>query len=102
LLLLAALIYWRSASTGYQLVLAPEGVASTAVDYTAFLAPLLFWLGAGLVTIRLGRALLRRAGSWLPKMLSPLSGRLSTLTSSSLIRQRSRLASGMALIAIAA
>lgn len=102
LLLLAALIYWRSASTGYQLVLAPEGVASTAVDYTAFLAPLLFWLGVGLVTIRLGRALLRRAGSWLPKMLSPLSGRLSTLTSSSLIRQRSRLASGMALIAIAA
>lgn len=102
LLLLAALIYWRSASTGYQLVLAPEGVASTAVDYTAFLAPLLFWLGAGLLTIRLGRALLRRAGSWLPKMLSPLSGRLSTLVSSSLIRQRSRLASGMALIAIAA
>lgn len=101
-LVLATLIYWRSASTGYQLVLAPEGVASTAVDYTAFLAPLLFWLGAGLLTIRFGRFLLRCSGSVLPRLLSPLSGRLATSVGSSLIRQRSRLASGMALVAIAA
>lgn len=101
-LVLAALTHWRSASTGYQLVLAPEGVASTAVDYTAFLAPLLFWLGAGLLTIRLGRLLLRSSGSLLPPMLSPLSGRLATLVGSALIRQRSRLASGMALVAVAA
>ena len=39
LIMLAGAIYWRSASTGYQVVLAPEGVAATAVDYTAFLAP---------------------------------------------------------------
>ncbi len=100
-LVLAALIYWRSASTGYQLVLAPEGVASTAVDYTAFLAPLLFWLGGGFLTIRLGRVVLRCSGSLLPRLLSPLSGRLATSVGSSLIRQRSRLASGMALVAIA-
>ncbi|XKM43595.1 hypothetical protein A4U53_039225 (plasmid) [Rhizobium ruizarguesonis] len=39
LLVLAAAFYWRSAASGYQVVLAPEGVAATAVDYTAFLPP---------------------------------------------------------------
>ncbi|NEK55465.1 ABC transporter permease, partial [Rhizobium leguminosarum] len=43
LLALAAALYWRSAASGYQVVLAPEGVAATAVDYTAFLAPVLLW-----------------------------------------------------------
>lgn len=33
LIALAALSYWRSAAGGYQVVLAPEGVAATAVDY---------------------------------------------------------------------
>ena len=46
--------------TGYQLVLAPEGVAAVSVDYSAFLAPLLFWLGMGLLAIRLTRLSLRR------------------------------------------
>ena len=46
----AGLFFWQSASTGYQIVLAPEGVAATSVDYKAFIAPALFWLGMALLT----------------------------------------------------
>ncbi|MCH4554266.1 hypothetical protein MKW35_16725, partial [Aestuariibaculum sp. L182] len=48
LILSAAAIFWHSAAHGYQVVLATEGVAATAVDYTAFAAPILFWLGSAL------------------------------------------------------
>lgn len=53
LIALSALIFWRTWSTGYQVVLAPEGTPSSSVDYPAFLAPLLLWLGLGLLTVRL-------------------------------------------------
>ena len=46
-------LFWQSASTGYQVVLAPEGVSQTAVSYQAFLAPLCSLVGSGLLTFRL-------------------------------------------------
>ena len=101
LLAIAALVYWRSAAAGYRLVLAPEGVAATAVDYTAFLAPLLFWTGSGLLTYRLTRLALLHSSSWLPAAVRPFSGRLAPLVAASLARQRERLAAGTALVAIA-
>ncbi len=65
LLAVAAVIFWRSAGTGYQVVLAPEGVAAAAVDYTAFLAPLALWIGGGLLAARLCRlALGRGSAAW--------------------------------------
>ena len=42
-----AVAFWYSAASSYQVVLAPEGVAQAAIDYTAFLAPVCLWLGAG-------------------------------------------------------
>lgn len=42
---IAFLEYWRAAGTGYQVVLAPEGVPQISVHYEAFIAPL-FLLGA--------------------------------------------------------
>ena len=101
LLAIAALVYWRSAATGYQLVLAPEGVAATAVDYTAFVAPLFFWIGAGLLTLRLTRFALSHSTSWLPAAIKPFAGRLAPLVAASLARQGRRLAAGAALVAIA-
>lgn len=101
LLLIAAAIYWHSASTGYQVVLAPEGVAAAAVDYTAFLAPLLFWTGSGLLILRLAGAALRVGGPALQWALSPLAGRLKAPVAAALSRQHRRLASGAALVALA-
>ena len=101
LIALAALIFWHSASTGYQVVLAPEGVATAAVDYTAFLAPLLFWTGCGLLILRLSDAALRNGRSVLKVLLAPLSARLADTAAASLSRQHRRIARGTALVALA-
>jgi putative ABC transport system permease protein len=101
LLALAAMVFWRTRSTGYQIVLAPEGVAGAAVDYTALLAPLLFWIGAGLLTVRLCAGALARGRSVLAHALAPLARRLSAPVAASLSRQHHRLARGMALAALA-
>ena len=101
LLAVAAAIYWHSASTGYQVVLAPEGVAAIAIDYTAFLAPLLFFAGSGLLALRLAGLALRHGRSLFQKMLVPLAGRLASPVAAALSRQHGRLAAGSALVALA-
>ena len=101
LIALAALIFWHSASTGYQVVLAPEGVASVAVDYTAFLAPLLFWTGCGLLILRLAGAALRNGRPALQWLLAALNPRLSGIIAAALSRQHRRIARGTALVALA-
>ena len=101
LLALAALIFWHSASTGYQVVLAPEGVATAAVDYTAFLAPLLFWTGCGLLILRLAETALRNGRTVLKMLFAPLSTRLSGPIAAALSRQHRRIAEGTALVALA-
>lgn len=101
LLATAAAIYWHSASTGYQVVLAPEGVATIAVDYTAFLAPLLFFAGSGLLALRLAGLALRHGRSLFRTMLVPVAGRLASPVAAALSRQHRRLAAGSALVALA-
>jgi putative ABC transport system permease protein len=101
LLAVAAIIFWRTAQSGYQIVLAPEGVAAVSVDYWAFLAPLFFWLGMGLLALRLTRLALRRAQLPLTVAIRPLSGSLATLIVSALARQPRRIAAGVGLSALA-
>ena len=100
-LLAAGAIYWHSASTGYQVVLAPEGVSSIAIDYTAFLSPLLFWIGGGLLASRLCRIGLSRGRGGLAMLMAPLSGRLASPVAATLSRQSGRLGAGAALAALA-
>lgn len=99
----AAAIFLRSASSNYQVVLAPEGVTATAVDYTAFLSPLLFWVGAVLLTIRLSSAALRRAGPALATGIekSGLADATAPSIAASLRRQHQRIGGGIALVALA-
>ena len=97
----SAAVYWHSASTGYQIVLAPEGVAATSVDYTAFLAPLFLWTGCGLLTLRLVGIVLRKGQVALRTILVPLAGRLAAPVAAALSRQHARLAAGAALVALA-
>jgi putative ABC transport system permease protein len=101
LIALAALSYWRSAAGGYQVVLAPEGVAATAVDYTAFLTPLLLWLGLGLLAIRVSRLVLTRGRAILATLLRPVAGRLSGVIAATFSRQSRRLTAGIAMAALA-
>lgn len=100
-LALAALVFWQSASTGYQIVLAPEGVPATAVDYKAFIAPALFWIGSALLTIRLCSTVISVNGKLLRAMIKPLAGRLSPVVAASLSRQTRRITLGVAMTALA-
>lgn len=97
LLLIAGLSFWRSAASGYQLVLAPEGVAQASVQYEAFLAPLALWLGSGLLATRLLGLLLRPRP--LGRALRPV-GPLSLVVAAALSRQRGLLARGALLVAL--
>ncbi len=101
LLALAAIMFWRTAGIGYELVLAPEGVAQVSVSYEAFIAPLFLWIGSALLIMRLGQLYLARGAQSFTRLARPLAGNLSGVVFASLSRQRLRLAQGMALIALA-
>ncbi len=101
LLAVAALLFWRVANGGYQVVLAPEGVAATSVDPTAFLVPLCLWVGAGLLALRGASGLLALARPGLAAALSPVAGRMALPVAASLVRQRRRIARHAALATLA-
>ena len=101
LLTVAAAIFWQTAASGYQIVLAPEGVAAVSVDYWAFLAPLLFWLGMGLFALRLTRLALRRTRPPLIAALRPVAGSLAALIVSALAHEPRRVATGVGLCGLA-
>jgi putative ABC transport system permease protein len=101
LLVVGAGVYWLVASSGYQVVVAPEGVPQTSVHYEAFLAPLCLWVGAGLLAMRLTRLLLTHGRALLTRALKPLAADLSPLVAASLDRQRDMLARGTVMVALA-
>ena len=86
-LAVAGVAFWSTASTGYQVVLAPEGVPQATVHYEAFLAPVLLWFGAALLAVRLWRLVLLRGRGLLTALLRGISGTLATLVAASLARQ---------------
>jgi putative ABC transport system permease protein len=98
---LAAIVFWKTWSSGYQVVLAPEGTPASSVDYTAFLAPVLLWLGSGLLTIRLGLAGLRRGRTAMAIGLRPIAGSLARVVAAAISRQARRMTQGIALVALA-
>ena len=57
-----AILVYRATSGGggYQLVLVAEGITQVSVNYWSFLAPLLAWIGVGLLSYRLAELCLRR------------------------------------------
>jgi putative ABC transport system permease protein len=100
-LVISGLMYWWTASTGYQVVLAPEGVAQTSVSYDAFIAPLFLWVGVALLSVRLWSGGLDRGRKQVAVALSPIAGRLSGTVAASLARQRTLVTRGLVLVALA-
>ena len=72
LLALAGIVYWRAARTGYYIVVVPEGIPTVSVSVTSFFAPLLLWLGASLLALRLTRLVLARNGRMISFITNPL------------------------------
>jgi putative ABC transport system permease protein len=101
ILAVGAIVFWSVARSGYEIVLAPEGVAQTSVHYEAFLAPLSLWIGAGLLWLRLTRWTLGPGHSLVAALLAPFSAALAPIIAASLSRQQRRMARGVALVALA-
>ncbi len=99
----AAVIFLQSAASNYQVVLAPEGVTATAVDYTAFLSPLLFWVGSMLLVVRLTSWWIGCSSGVMERIFGKigLAGRTAPSVAASLSRQHRRLAGGIALVSLA-
>jgi putative ABC transport system permease protein len=61
----AAICFALTARSGYQVVLAPEGIAQTQVNYAALAGPALAWPGLALLIWRVTDAVVgRRTGRW--------------------------------------
>jgi putative ABC transport system permease protein len=98
----SALVYWQASRNGYNLVLAPEGVAQVSVNWYALLAPVLGWIGAGLLAYRIADLLLVRGRRPLARGLRPLAGELSPTVAATMRRQRALLAKAVTLVALTA
>jgi putative ABC transport system permease protein len=98
---IAAAVFWESAATGYQVVTAPEGVATATVDYKAYVAPGLLWIGLGLLLMRLWEQFMRRGKPVLRVLLLPTARNLTTIVTASLSRDRQRVTKGVVLVALA-
>src|SRR5216683_1445115 len=101
LLAAAGIVFWRSVQSGYQVVLAPEGVATISVSYSTFLAPLLFWIGAALLSWRVSSAVLGRRRA-LARATRPMAAGLSGVVAASMSRQRRLLSRGLMIMGLTA
>ncbi|MDP9343420.1 MAG: FtsX-like permease family protein [Actinomycetota bacterium] len=96
----AGLVFWQAVKSGYQVVLAPEGVATISVSYFTLLAPLLLWVGSALFTWRLARGILARGGKALARAARPVAHGLSGVVAASMVRQRRLLSRGLVIMAL--
>jgi len=96
----SGLVYWQASKSGYDLVLAPEGVAQISVNWYALAAPVLGWIGAGLLAYRLADLVLGRGRTPLVAALAPLAGQLAPTVVATMSRQRRLLAGAVALVAL--
>ena len=101
MLAIAGLVYWRTAAAGYQIVLAPEGVAATSVSYGSFLAPLALWIGVGLLVTRIFRHSLAGGRAFVAILFRPLAGALSPIVAASVSRQARLITRGVVLVTLA-
>jgi putative ABC transport system permease protein len=98
----SALVYWQASKNGYNLVLAPEGVPQISVNWYALAAPVLAWIGAGLLAYRIADLVLVRGRTPLAALMRPIGGQLAPTVAATMGRQRRMLAGAVTLVALTA
>ncbi len=94
----AALVFYLTARSGYQVVVVPEGVPVAAVNYAALLGPALAWPGLALLIWRITIAALgRRTG----RLARATPGRAPELEAAAIRRRKRVIARGAAGLAVA-
>ncbi|MGH2594638.1 MAG: FtsX-like permease family protein [Actinomycetota bacterium] len=102
LLAAGGIVYWQAMRSGYQVVLAPEGVPTISVSTFTLMAPALFWAGAALLAWRLSSGMLGRGRSLIKRAARPVAGGMSGVVASSMSRQRRSIARATILMALTA
>ena len=97
----AAAVFWQASRNGYSLVLVPEGIPQVSVNWYAMLAPVLAWIGGGLLAYRLADLVLRRGRRSLQTALRPVAGELAPIVGATMSRQPRVLATAVTLVALA-
>jgi len=97
----AAVVFWQASRNGYSLVLVPEGIPQVSVNWYAMLAPVLAWIGGGLLAYRLADLVLRRGRRSLQTALRPVAGELAPIVGATMSRQPRILATAATLVALA-
>ncbi len=96
----AAIVFQITQANGFHPVLTGEGNTALSLSFYTFLAPLLFWIGAVGLVLRLGSALLRRRGG--PAgLLGRLFGPAGDVAGRSMARRAGALSRTAALAALA-
>lgn len=95
-------VYLQAVRSGYQVVLAPEGVPTISVSTFTLLAPVLFWIGSALLAWRVGSAALSRGRRVLERATRPWARGLSGVVAASMSRQHRALSRGLVLVALTA
>ena len=94
-------VYVATGSNGYRLVLVVEGTQQVSVNYWSFLAPLLAWIGIGLLSWRLATLALGRGRPLVARAARPLAGELAGTVAAGMSRQRRLIARAFALVTLA-
>ncbi|HTC80708.1 MAG TPA: FtsX-like permease family protein, partial [Acidimicrobiia bacterium] len=98
----SAVVFWVTSRSGYQLVLAPEGVPAISVSYWAFAGPALLWAGTGLIAGRMADLMLGPGRRLIAGAVRPLAGPLAETVTASLARQRRLIGRAVVLVGLTA
>lgn len=101
LLSIAGFVFWQSSATGYNVVAAPEGVATATVDYKAYIAPVFLWAGAALFLMRCWSAFMKSGAGIIKVALKPLASAFTGIVAASMSREGGRITKGVVLVALA-
>src|SRR5205823_4019579 len=96
----AGLVYWQTVKSGYQVVLAPEGVPTISVSYVTFFTPLMLWIGSALFAWRLSSMVLARGRRAIAQIARPVAGGLSGVVAASMSRQHRLLSRAVVIMAL--
>ncbi|HKW44133.1 MAG TPA: ABC transporter permease [Candidatus Eremiobacteraceae bacterium] len=100
LLAVGAAFFANTAASGFQVVLAPEGVLQSSVSYDAFIGPFFLWLGGGLFVRRLADMWLSHRPLFV-RTCRPLAGNLAGIVAAAISRQRANTGRGLTIVALA-
>ena len=100
-LAIAGFVFWQSSATGYNVVAAPEGVATATVDYKAYIAPAFLWMGAALLLMRCWSLFMRFGRAALRIVLRPVAGVFTHVVVAAMSREEARITKGVVLVALA-